>query len=81
MYTGESRLFQQQISGDTITSATWTATPSTGVTLSGQVDTPTSSTILFHPTVGAAYSLEVALSLQSGQLLYGIIQVSVVNKP
>ena len=81
MYVGEARLYQQQVSGDTIVSAAWAASPSPGLTIGTPVNTGTSSTVLVTAVTGGTYTLQAALTLASGQILFGLVSISVATDP
>lgn len=74
---GETRQYSQSIPGDTIASASWAISPS-GPTLSGQVNTLTTSTILVATPAAGNFVLTATLTGTSGQILKPAIEIQVV---
>lgn len=73
--------YTESVSGEVIASALWSITPSSGVTLSGQVDTDASSKIFVSGlTSGVTYALLAALTCESGQVLHRLTTIQAVEE-
>lgn len=71
----ETLAYRQDITGDTITSASWTISP--GATLSTQELTDTSTTVMISGlTPGTIYTVDVVMHCGSGQIIERQVTIS-----
>lgn len=74
-WIGERALYEQQVTNDTITTATWTRTPTSGCTILTTTDSETSTRALVEVSTAGVYLLQCELFLASGQELIGLIRI------
>jgi hypothetical protein len=75
---GEKIFYIQRISGnDTISSATWSVLP-VGPTLQSISNSTKNTKVLFGNSVPGSFTLTVTITLTSGQIVIGTVDISVV---
>ncbi len=75
---GETRIYQQSISGDDIDSVEWSSDP-VGPALTNPTSTTTTASVFFHSEQVGSYVLTATMNLHSGQVVKGQVRINVVS--